>query len=74
MAANKIFWWDAPKGFKAVKADTPEGESGSDPCNRCYFKYEYGCLGVDWRLTVCISEFRKDKQDVIFIKRENHVQ
>ena len=46
MAANKIFWWDAPKGFKAVKADTPEGESGSDPCNRCYFKYEYGCLGL----------------------------
>lgn len=59
MAANKTFWWDAPKGYKAVKS--------SIYCDGCSF--QKGCIDCP-----CTPSKRKDKQFVIFIKRENHVQ
>lgn len=64
MAANKVFWWDAPKGFKAVK-------SSNIGCIDCYmWKNSIPCPENH----ICISMKRKDRQAVIFIKRENHVQ
>lgn len=59
MAANKVFWWKAPKGYKAIKA------VGSY-CDGCSF--DLGCTQHG-----CTPSKRKDKQFVIFIKRENHV-
>lgn len=63
MAANKTFWWDAPKGYKAVKVSPAY-------CNGCAYSYKNyinECLNV-----ACTPRKRKDKQFVIFIKRENH--
>lgn len=67
MAANKVFWWDAPKGFKAVACR--EFADNVALCLGCFM----------WETNIpcpenptCIDSKRKDKQSVIFIKRENH--
>lgn len=64
MAANKVHWWDAPKGYKAILQINK-----TYPCYGCLF-YE-----ADYNLCLeskCASSRRKDKQDVIFVKRDNN--
>ena len=68
MAANKVFWWDAPKGYKAVKVNGHD--CITDPCSGCAFLKESLCLKNSH--VSCFKISRKDKQFVIFIKRENH--
>lgn len=69
MAANKIFWWDAPKGYKAVACRI--FQDNHPLCFDC-FMWETGIPCPE--NNTCIQQDRKDKQHVIFIKRENHVQ
>lgn len=68
MAANKVFWWVAPKGYKAVAC---REFVGTHPmCFGC-FMYETDIPCPEHH--TCISKDRKDGQPIIFIKRENHV-
>lgn len=67
MAANKVFWWDAPKGFKAVACR--EFADNAALCFGC-FMYETN-IPCPYPHT-CVGKDRKDKQHVVFIKREHH--
>lgn len=67
MAANNVFWWDAPKGFKAVACR--EFAANTALCFDCFM---YETLIPCPENHTCIASKRKDKQAVIFIKRENH--
>lgn len=74
MAANKVHWWDAPKGYKAIK-----GNGGGPTCTECEFKdvgFPYDECDRSSSLEEGESSFwcdptvRKDKTFVIFVKRQ----
>lgn len=67
MAANKVHWWKAPKGYKAVICE------GIHTCDKCaldtlFWKNQSTCEW-DGPNFGCISKNRKDKQNVNFILR-----
>lgn len=60
MAANKVYWWDAPKGYKAVKAEWSQ-------CKSCAIHPKKASLHTCNH--PCTSKNRKDQQTVIFVPR-----
>lgn len=65
MAANKVHWWDAPKGYKAILI-----QDKVEPCTGCVFYTEDVPIPLCFDCS-CTNGARKDKQDVIFVKRDN---
>lgn len=67
MATNKIYWWDAPKGHKAV----PPIKKGK--CTGCVYEFDTSpfnnCDYLNTGSFNCINDTRKDSQNVIFVPR-----
>lgn len=64
MAANKVHWWDAPKGYKAVLANPKH-------CDGCVFQEEAFDVCESFS---CLSIQRKDANTVIFVKRQEKIK
>jgi len=67
MAANKVHWWKAPKGYKAIKCE------GTHTCDNCaldaLFWDNKSICDWDGPNFGCIPRYRKDGQGVNFIPR-----
>lgn len=63
MAANKVHWWDAPKGYKAVLDSFPL-------CSGCDLRIsDLNCDTETKQNKYCTSPLRQDNKTVIFVKR-----
>lgn len=61
---------DAPEGYEAR---APKNGRGMDACDGCEFTTPGGWCRNDDPYFDCLSEERRDGQDVIFIKRRPHL-